>query len=474
MPDPSGINPLVGRVLPAPAGPSFDDAVTGQLRYEALTQMRRQRVQAAQDAIAQKEAQAHLTQVLQSSMVKDAAGHTTYDRGKLTEGLGVIPEPILKMLDDSDKSAQAFQAAQSAHLKDIAGLVAATGNNPVVATFELNRAVENGAVPKDLATSYLEAIQRDPSTVEKITDHILGKDAEAPKVVGNALVDPKGHALYTAPQPPPTALQAAQTEEAKARTAAIPVQAQAALTRAQQGPGSAPGSTPNDPKDIANAIISGDQPPTLTGLYRNAGPVRAELARSGYNLTKATEDWTATQKYLSTLNGQQQTRLRQAVEFTNASLDLVDSLAQQWKGSGLKPLNAANLAAAKQGLLGQQAQSIAVKLDAQIADLQSELGTVYKGGNSSTDESLKLAAKNLQSDWAEQTLLDATKQIRQNLAIRSNSLKLGGVAGVPGNTYAPKELATSPVAPEGHILVAPPDQSGNWRWDAAAGKWVKK
>lgn len=236
----------------------------------------------------------------------------------------------------------------------------------------------------------------------------------------------------------------------------------------------AAGSTSTDAHDIAQAIANGEQPPVTTGLYRNAGPVRAELARMGFDLSNANEDWTATQKYLGTLNGVQQTRLRQAVSFANSSLDLVDSLAQQWNGSTVKPLNAANLALAKQGLLGQQAKSLAVRLDAQIADLQSELGTVYKGGNSSTDESLALAAKNLQADWDAKTLKDATQQIRTNLGIRMNSLKLGGVAGVGGdNRYAPDtgqgQTAATPNPMTPHAQPVPKNPVKGQIWQSPTG-----
>ena len=40
--------------------------------------------------------------------------------------------------------------------------------------------------------------------------------------------------------------------------------------------------------------------------------IMAEAHRQHFDIAKANEDWTATQKYLGTLNGAQQTRLRQA------------------------------------------------------------------------------------------------------------------------------------------------------------------
>lgn len=204
----------------------------------------------------------------------------------------------------------------------------------------------------------------------------------------------------------------------------------------------------SDIDEIANAIVNGHQPPTLTGLYGKSAAVRAALERQGYNLTKATQDWTATQKYLATLNGAQQTRLRQATSFAYDSLDLVDSLSNEMKGilsrSGVTLFSKANLIAAKNGIYGADAKSIATRLDNQISDLTSELATVYKGGNSSTDESLKLASKQLNSSWDDKTLKDNVNLVRKNLQIRRNSLQ-GSTAGITDSQYSP---SGSPETPE--------------------------
>lgn len=199
-------------------------------------------------------------------------------------------------------------------------------------------------------------------------------------------------------------------------------------------------------KEIAQGIIAGDQPPTLTGLRENTAEVRAELHRRGFNLARATQDWHATEKHLATLNGAQQERLRQAVSFTSDSLGIIEDLYNQWqkvgKTSGWKAFNRASLETAKQ--LPGDAGNIAHRLEAQINDLTAELGTVYKGGNSSTDESLKLAAQNLKADWNEKTFKDALGQVRQNLEIRQNSIRHSQPAGVSGNSpYTPTEEGNS-------------------------------
>ncbi len=198
----------------------------------------------------------------------------------------------------------------------------------------------------------------------------------------------------------------------------------------------------NDAGAIADAIISGDQPPLLTGLYRMAGPVRASLAKKGFDLSTATRDWTAIQRHLSTLNGAQQERLRQAISTASDSLDVLDDLYKQWQqvgpASGFKVFNRAALAAAKQ--VPGQTGAVAQALETQIADLTSELGTVYKGGNGSTDESLGLAAKNLSGDWNQETWDKAMKLAHTNVRIRKNSILNSAPVGVSANSpYTPPQ-----------------------------------
>lgn len=200
----------------------------------------------------------------------------------------------------------------------------------------------------------------------------------------------------------------------------------------------------DDPKLIAQAIIEGNQPPELKGLYRMQVPVRAELERKGFNLTVATRDWAAIQKHLSTLNGAQQERLRQAVTFTYDSLDQVERLYGDWKKaagvSGVKLFNRAALAASKQ--LPGKAGAVAHDLEAAIADLASELGTVYKGGNSSTDETLKLAATNLHSEWNDETFNRNLKRLRESLQYRKNSILSSAPVGVsPNSPYTPPGMS---------------------------------
>lgn len=228
----------------------------------------------------------------------------------------------------------------------------------------------------------------------------------------------------------------------------------------------------SDAKDIADAIENGDQPPTLQGLYRNAGPVRAELARRGVPLAKMEMDWKATQKYVSTLNGTQQTRLRQAVSTASDLADKVDGLYQEYHSlvgdAGMKVFNKAGLAAAKN--LPGRAGAVATSLDAQIADLTSDLGSVYMGGNSPTDHALGLAGKNLSGDWNKETFEEGLKQIHENIKIRQNSMNHGGAAGLSGETnYGSQSNQSNQSAPSGQTATNP---ANGHKIKVQDGKWV--
>lgn len=238
------------------------------------------------------------------------------------------------------------------------------------------------------------------------------------------------------------AIKAAAGDRLKEKDPAVAAQQAATLELTRQRlsdlkqKGSGAGGV-SDAEAIAGAIMDGLQPPDVKGLYRNAGPVRAALAREGYDLKTANMDWQAVQKHLATLNGQQQVRLRQATETAAESLSVIEDLAKQWAGGKFPILNRARLAAAKGGALGPQAQQIATKLEAQITDVSSELANVYMGGNSPTDQALRLASKNLSADWTQGQLLAAIDLARKNLKIRLNSMTVIGPAGISTGQQVP-------------------------------------
>lgn len=190
---------------------------------------------------------------------------------------------------------------------------------------------------------------------------------------------------------------------------------------------------------IGDAIVSGTGNPLMPKVYHLGPSIQAYIAKTypDYNLAQAQQIYSGTQRMLSTMNGPGQVRLKQAIDFTDQSIDKLAELADQWNGGQFPLLNKANLGLALQGAKGQEAQSLAARLEAQRKEVISELATVYKGGNSPTDEGLKLAETQFDSAWSKGTFEDAVKQAKQNIQYRKNSLdQLAGGVGA-NNPYAP-------------------------------------
>lgn len=232
-----------------------------------------------------------------------------------------------------------------------------------------------------------------------------------------------------------------------------------------------------DIDEIAQSIVKGEQPPNLQGLYRQGASVRASLARQGYPLAQAQQDWEAQKKFLATLNGAQQLKLRQATEFVKETVPLVRELSSDLTAkiprTQFPILNSAALIAARSGTLGQEAQISATKLTAQINDMQAELATMYRGGNTATDAALKQAGEMLKTNWTEPQLNAALDLVERNAQIRLNSIRSTGVAGVSGESYKPSgaepEATPSPSSnfEEGKIYVDAQGRKAKW----TNGQW---
>lgn len=397
---------------------------------QALEEERRQKLQTAQQEQRQKIAIADAYRA--SFEPEKGLNRQKFQQILSDNGYGPAWADIVKGLDAADKTSSDALAARAAadkaeieYARTGAKLWVDSGFDDGVLDSYLTHAELNGHDVKP----FQQLRQQDPNKLREVAMGLAYTPEERAKQTTAAMQNEQLQQQLSGTTPI-TPYQQAQLNETAEHNRAMEAKPTAAM-QAYSG-------TEGDAEDIAQAIIRGEQPPDLTAMYRLGGPVRAALARGKYDLTKASEDWNATKKYLQTLNGAQQVRLRQAVDFTKESLSSVKQLATEWNAPTWGPLSRARLALAKSGSLGQQAKETATKIDAQIADVVSELATVYKGGNSSTDESLKLAAKNLSAEWDAKTMLANLAQIDQNLGYRQNSMRTAGVANIQGeNRYAP-------------------------------------
>lgn len=423
---------------------------------QALEEQRRQEQRAKQQTIIDTKT---IDAMMQNAMTQNDDGQWVIDRPKfqaavVQAGLGSRMPEYAQQLDNMDA---AIRKTQDAHKNALAELGFALGlgdHSPDTVMLGVAPYLKNGILKQDEIAPYIDAINKNPNMTEQVAQQLMALDPAvlsrwdsrktAAATQAKTAAETKKLEMEIAGTLPKTPAQMAddermtlQLKETERHNRAMEARPVAGVVQA--------GQTESDADSIAQAIASGSQPPEVTGLYRLAGPVRAALAKQGYDLTKANLDWQATKKHVSTLNGAQQTRVRQAIATAADSLDVIDGLAEQWKGGNFPLLNKANLALARNGAYGQQAASIATQLEGQITDVVSELANVYMGGNSPTDHALQLAEKNLRADWSERVLRDMTKLARTNLTIRRNSMEHVGPAGLSSAT--PQATPTTPSAP---------------------------
>lgn len=230
------------------------------------------------------------------------------------------------------------------------------------------------------------------------------------------------------------------------------------------------GTSEQDAQSIADGVQQGNIPPTLQGLYRMRGRVGSILQQRGYDLKNASLDYYATQRSVASQNSPAFQKQRAALDFTETALNKVDDLANQWKAGGFKLLNHARLVAAVNGALGPEAAKIATQLNGQINDMIASTSQVYMGGNSPTDQAMKIAGGNLSADWSEDVLHSMTKLLRDNIQIRRNSINHLPAIGTQGPMPQAGQAATSTTAPQAQAASQPQNDQGALKFVADHSK----
>ena len=403
------------------------------------------------------------------SSMDPTTGHVNYDQDAILGGLTDFPEmlphasDVLKTIDDNFTDTQkkhlALSAQKEESYKNVFGAVANAPESEQAMRYGLMMSSLPPEAKSDPVFGKLPPIFPGAPAVKALYEShqteaerlLAAKDKAATAKEGRVMIKP-GETMIDTGQldaaGKPTVLASGGVDPKVAETARHNLASEAtARTRAATAAAAGAGSTGalSDVKETVAGMKDGTIPPMLPGrATKEYLATLAEARRQGYDLAGAVTDWSATQKHIATLNGAQQTRLQQSINSLPDMLDKVDALSAKWKGGRFPLLNKANLAAAKGGAYGQDVQSVATQLDAQIADVTADLGNVYMGGNSPTDHALGLAAKALSADWSQKTLKDMTDLARNNVQIRSNSIKNTGVAGAsatnPYGNQPPQKL----------------------------------
>lgn len=176
-----------------------------------------------------------------------------------------------------------------------------------------------------------------------------------------------------------------------------------------------------DVQSIAKAVESGLQPPDLKSLYGKSGPVKAQLGRDGFDLSKATLQWNAANKWITALNSSQMARFKTLGVSVVNTIDEVTRLADVLKNGGVPVMNLANMATWVQtNNNSPHAQDIIQYLTA-ANTLKEEFANLAQGGYAPTEASWGLANKQINENYGNDGLKSSLNEVQRLINYRLNA-----------------------------------------------------
>jgi hypothetical protein len=209
--------------------------------------------------------------------------------------------------------------------------------------------------------------------------------------------------------------------------------------------------------NIVKGIVSGDQPPTLSGLYSLSGPVRSGLQEAGFNLEKAQLEQKRAEKQIATLNGPQMTRFFGLASSVDGTIDEVRELSEQMQNYGIPMLNKARLEAYIKLEGNSENGQLATRYLTSVGTLKEEFANLAQGGYAPTEPVWELANKQINENYGVKQMGASLDEIQRLIRYR--------VQAIPGAT------ALGPSAPNrytGQTGAPPPTSASGARTGAAA------
>ena len=175
-------------------------------------------------------------------------------------------------------------------------------------------------------------------------------------------------------------------------------------------------------QDVVNGIISGEQPPTLQGLYRMGAPVREGLAHAHFDLAKAQLEWARSQKQVQALNGPQMTRFFGLAKSVDRTIDEVRELSQKMKLSGMPALNRGELMILMQTKGNSPEGQLATRYLTAVNTLKEEFANLAQGGYAPTESAWALANQQVNGDYGVNQLDASLTEIKRLVNYRLQAL----------------------------------------------------
>lgn len=232
---------------------------------------------------------------------------------------------------------------------------------------------------------------------------------------------------------------------------------------------------------IGDAIISGKQPPVLTGMGNSKmGPaVKAYLAGKDFDFTKANLEYDAAHKQVLSLNGPQMVRYSGLSTSVINTIDRVNELATGMNNSGITGLNAAKIATLVNTAGNTEHGKLASQYLAAVNTLKEEFANLAQGGYAPTEAAWDLAKSQINSNYGVDQLRASLGEVQRLLRYRLNGIPNMNALG-PGasNRYVNGGQApdmghgTQQAAPQGGAPAAPaPSAPGVTHiWNPTTGK----
>lgn len=199
---------------------------------------------------------------------------------------------------------------------------------------------------------------------------------------------------------------------------------------------------------IADAIISGKQPPITTGLYKQGAAVRKQLAEKGFDQTSAQLEWQAAQKQVQSLNGPQMTRYAGLAKSVVNTIDEVNGLAKEMDNSGIPLLNAAKIQAYIQTEGNSPNGQLAARYLAGVNTLKEEFANLAQGGYAPTEAAWALAQQQINGNYGVKQLASSLTEVQRLIRYRLQGIPNFQTLGPDApNRYKPdQQPAQSPPA----------------------------
>ena len=182
---------------------------------------------------------------------------------------------------------------------------------------------------------------------------------------------------------------------------------------------------------IAQGIMSGREPPVLTGLYRDSPTVKAELERNGFDLSKAQLEFEAAKKQVSSLNSAQNVRFNGLAVSVVNTIDETKLLARQMKLSGVPALNSLQLRAYMQTQGNSERGQLVAKYLASVNTVKEEYAQLANGGYAPIEAAWKLADEQVNANYGDEQLVASLDEIQRLINYRVRAVNRADAGALP-------------------------------------------